>query len=436
MKAFNFKLLMLLFAAVSVFTACSDDDNNDTPVNPNPSYALDPQIESVEHKHALKQLLDDAFNMQFEQIVFSYTSVGPDMKTPIRLTGVISMSTDVYNSKVQPTTLMLYNEFTTAKHRERTSQDEIDDVGLFLNKYQSRIVISADLYGWTLTEDKPQAYCCTPLTCQETIDCWDAAMMILKKKGYKYEGLPCYNVGYSSGALSAMAFQRYVNANRPDIKFEVTSVGGGPHDLAGIYREYVETNYTGYVCALPLLVVAYNETYNLGFDYKEVFQEPLRDKIQEWILSKDYNTWEINALIGIGKPVDEILTPLACDTTSRIGSVLMQKFHENSVVGGNNDWKPSTDTEYLIFHSSKDSYMSTKCSIDLANFLKSKGCNVTTDFGDRGDHVSNGLYYWMLETLLMTDPTTHPLSSRAAAKDYSKMSLQELVTAYKNLDTK
>lgn len=97
--------------------------------------------------HALKTLAHDLLNLKFRQIIFEYTSLGPDMKTPVRLTGVISMNPAVYNKEVSPRGLMLYNEFTCAKHGERTSQDEIDDIGLYMNKYQNLIAVSADLYG-------------------------------------------------------------------------------------------------------------------------------------------------------------------------------------------------------------------------------------------------------------------------------------------------
>ena len=158
-------------------------------------YESDPQIVERRHCHAMENYFNDFLNLQFDQIIFEYTSVGPDMKTPVRLTGVISMNPAVYNKEATPRGLMLYNEFTTAKHRERTSQDEIDDVSFYMNKFENLIAVSADLYGWTLTEDKPQAYCCPEITAVETIDAWDAAMKILQQEGYEYEGLPTFNVG-------------------------------------------------------------------------------------------------------------------------------------------------------------------------------------------------------------------------------------------------
>ena len=363
-------------------------------------YELDVQVVSHRHCHALQNLYDDAFNLQFEQIIYEYTSLGPDMKTPVRLTGVISMNPAVYNKEEAPRGLMLYNEFTTAKHGERTSQNEIDDIAFYMNKYQNLIAISADLYGWTLTEDKPQAYCCPEITAVETVDAWDAAMQILEQMEYEIEGLPTFNIGYSSGGFSAMAVQKYISEKRPDIFFTLTAAGGSPFDITTVYENYVKTNFTGYKCALPLMMVAYKETYNLPIDYKDAFLPPLGDHVQEWILSKDFNTWEINEKIGLEANIDEIVTPVMCDYTQGLGRTIYTKFRDNSLCGPWCDWQPDTKTKYFIFHSKGDLYMQYFVGQEMANYLEKKGCDVTTDFNEWGNHIDYAAYVYVLRTIL------------------------------------
>ncbi|MCF0198502.1 MAG: hypothetical protein HUK02_04170 [Bacteroidaceae bacterium] len=396
-----FTYAVALFAVFAVFTSCADDNGGDAPFVPERDYDLNPTLRPDPlHKHALADQNNDLLNLWFYQYVFEYTSVGPDLKTPVRLTGVISMNPAVFNREVKPTHVMLYNEFTTSKHGERTSQDEIDDIGLYLNKFNNCIAISADLYGWTLTEDKPQAYSCSNITAQETVDCWDAAMQILKQLKFDVKGLPIYNVGYSSGALGAMAVQKYVDANRPDIEFTGTFVGGGNYDLEAIYNDYIETDTTGYVCALPLMLVAYKETYNIPCNYSDIFREPLASHIDEWILSKDYGTWDINGLIGPEKHVSEILTPEACNPNSPLVQPFIEKFRENSVCGPSQNWQPSTKTQFFVYHSTGDLYITFKVGLDMANYLKDKGCNVSVTLVDHGNHVQYGLLYFTLDTQL------------------------------------
>ena len=401
-------MLVTILTCGLMFTSCSDNDDSNT--NSSRTYKLDQKITNRRECHALKAIADDALNLKFRQIVFEYTSVGPDLKTPTRLTGVISMNPAVYNKEVTPRGLMLYNEFTCAKHGERTSQNEIDDIGLYMNKYENLIMVSADLYGWTLTEDKPQAYCCPEITSVETIDAWDAAMQILKDEGYDISGLPTFNVGYSSGGFSALAVQRYCDQKRPDLHWNLTSAGAAPFDINSVYISNITSPTSGYACSFPLVVVAYKETYHMDFDYKDVFVEPLASNIQKWILSKDYGTWEINKLIAGGDetlakdcPVNLILTPAALDQESTIGKKLAKKFRENSLCGEGQTWQPSTKTKYYIMHSAGDKYMDWHVGEEMANYLKMHGCNVETEFGDWGNHVDYGLFQHIGKTILLME---------------------------------
>ena len=401
-------MLVTILTCGLMFTSCSNNDDSNT--NSGRTYKLDQKITNRRECHALKAIADDALNLKFRQIVFEYTSVGPDLKTPTRLTGVISMNPAVYNKEVTPRGLMLYNEFTCAKHGERTSQNEIDDIGLYMNKYENLIMVSADLYGWTLTEDKPQAYCCPEITSVETIDAWDAAMQILKDEGYDISGLPTFNVGYSSGGFSALAVQRYCDQKRPDLHWNLTSAGAAPFDINSVYISNITSPTSGYACSFPLVVVAYKETYHMDFDYKDVFVEPLASNIQKWILSKDYGTWEINKLIAGGDetlakdcPVNLILTPAALDQESPIGKKLAKKFRENSICGKDQNWQPNTKTKYYIMHSAGDKYMDWHVGEEMANYLKGHGCNVITEFGDWGNHVDYGLFQHIGKTILLME---------------------------------
>lgn len=401
-------MLAAILLCGQLLVGCSNDDN--TPSSDGRTYEISQKVINRRECHALKMIANDALNLKFRQIVFEYTSVGPDLKTPVRLTGVISMNPAVYNKDEAPRGLMLYNEFTCAKHGERTSQNEIDDIGLYMNKYQNLIMVSADLYGWTLTEDKPQAYCCPEITSVETIDAWDAAMQILKDEGYAISGLPTFNVGYSSGGFSALAVQRYCDEKRPDIHWDLTSGGAAPFDLHSVYISNITSPTSGYACSFPLVVVAYKETYHMDFEYKDVFVEPLASNIQKWILSKDYGTWDINKLIAGGDeakakdcPVNLILTPDALNPKSVVGKKLAQKLRENSLCGEGQTWQPSTKTKYYIMHSAGDKYMDWHVGEEMANYLKGHGCNVETEFGDWGNHVDYGLFQHIGKTILLME---------------------------------
>lgn len=400
-------LLSAILTGSLLLSSCSVADNPASDPAKERTYLLNQKVTERRECHALKAIANNVLNLKFRQIIFEYTSVGPDLKTPVRLTGVISMNPAVYNKEVKPRGLMLYNEFTCAKHKERTSQNEIDDIGLYMNKYQNLIAVSADLYGWTLTENKPQAYCCPEITAVETMDAWDAAMQILNDEGYAIDGLPTFNVGYSSGGFSAIAVQRYCDQNRSDDIWNFTSAGAAPFSIHTVYMSNITSPTSGYACSFPLVVVAYKETYNMDFSYSDVFVEPLASNIQKWILSKDYGTWDINKLIAGGDealakdcPVNMILTPAALDPNSALGQKLAKKFRENSLCGEGQTWQPSTKTQYYIMHSAGDKYMDWHVGKEMADYLTAHGCTVKTEFGDWGNHVDYGLFQHMGATML------------------------------------
>ena len=104
---------------------------------------------------------------EFNQIIFEYNSVGPDMKTPVRMTGTINIPRKIFNKENDARHLLLYNQFTHAQNGEKMSEDSGNELGLFMTESLDCIAISTDSYGWTLTKDKPQAYCCPEIYAAE-----------------------------------------------------------------------------------------------------------------------------------------------------------------------------------------------------------------------------------------------------------------------------
>ena len=412
-------LTMVFCGLMGTFSACSNDDNPSVekvtkPGTATRSYDLAPKVVSQRSIVGLQNLAGGLMATDVKQIIVEYTSVGPDMKTPVRLTGSISMNPDVYNKTSSPRSVVVYNEFTNTKHRERASQDEYDELSFYCNEMQDHIVLAADLYGWTLTENKPQTYCCTEIIGIETLDFYDAAMKVLDELGYPQQGLPRFNVGYSGGGFSAMAVQKFVDENRPDIEFAVTAAGAAPFNITSVYKQVVNAGVSGYPCAMPLIVVSFNETFNLNLDYKDIFAQPLANNVDKWILSKDYNSWEINELIAGDKEtagnceMSKILTPQAKDFNSDISKKMVKVFQQNSLCGDGINWQPSKKTQFFILHSAGDTYMDWHVGKEMADYLKAKGCQVDSDFNDYGGHVEYGGLVFTIYALLGFEAVIDP----------------------------
>ena len=437
--------ILLSYCIAVTFSSCSDEKLNDgeeesVKVNagtPQRTYSLDWEITNPDRpKTVLKDLLNGQFLTECDQIIFEYNSVGPDLKTPVRLTGSISMPHTVFNKEKDPRHLLIVTQWTHASRNERLTLNTQSELEFFLNSMQNTIAISSDLYGWTLTVDKPQAYCCPEITAVETLDCWDAAMEILDSLGYKTDNVQISNVGYSSAGMQAIGIQRFVDENRPDINIALTAVGASPFDINTVWQDYVNKNTTTFVCALPLIMVAYNETYNMGYGYDEIFMPPLCDSIQEWILNKSYNTDGINERIGLGKPVDQILTPAACDWTKGLGLTMYRKFRENSVCDSITTlWQPNKETQFFVMHSPGDTYMTWQASVKMANFLESRGAKVSKDFENSGDHVFNAAYVFLLESCVQMERCSSLEDSQQAIEDIHRIieDIQQHPEAYGGL---
>ncbi len=374
----------------------------ENPGTPKRTYNLDWKIiHEQQHYTVMKDLLGGALKNEVDQIVFEYTSVGPDLTTAVRMTGSITMPTYVFNKEEKPENLIILSQWTTAKYNERISQGYVEGFCFLTNPYENNIVISSDYYGWTNTVDKPQAYSCPEISAVEQMDCFDAAMEILQAKGYEISDVPISNFGYSGGGVLAMGVQRFVDEKRPDVNIMLTAAGASNYDINAVWDGYIEKDHTSLISALAMIIVAYNETYHLGVDYKDVFKAPLCDHVEDWILSKQYNTHEINDRIGTNI-ISKFLTPEVLDFSKGAGKVLRDKFNETSLCNSSCTWNPNKKTKFYIMHSNQDSYLPKQASTMMVDYLRNHGCtDVVDDFKDDGDHLDAGVLFFLKSVIAM-----------------------------------
>lgn len=157
---------ILTICGQTVLTSCSDDDDNNNQTHGVPGtaqrdYKLDWKIVNDDRQLvALDGVMGNILRAELDQIQFEYMSVGPDMKTPVRLTGTINMPRHIFNKSEDPDQLLIYHQWTHAANFEKVFNDGYNaELGIYMNEDFNTIAISSDSYGWTLTKDKPQAYC-------------------------------------------------------------------------------------------------------------------------------------------------------------------------------------------------------------------------------------------------------------------------------------
>lgn len=304
-------------------------------------------------------------------INFVYPSVDP-RGNAISLSGTIIIPNNIYNGEDKSDGILLYNHYTIADKTEAPSKGTFSVEAVLLGSFlkPNYILVESDFYGFGATERFPQAYLYGQTNAVATIDALKAARQLLEEMGID-AGKYLFNLGYSSGGFDSMATQKEVDNNhRGEIKFDKTFSGGGPCDLSVVYRNYVNEDAIIYLCAVPLMIVSFNESGEMGMDYKEVFQPPLADHIDDWLLSKQYDTWTINGKIGEGTLVSQMLQPEYCDLGSDKAVAMMKLFDSMS---NNGNWNPDPNDNIYLIHSRDDEYVTFGAARAMVDYLEKKG---------------------------------------------------------------
>ena len=313
------------------------------------------------------------FSRDATYVNFVYPSVDPQ-GNPISLSGAIVVPQDIYNGEVKADGILLVNHYTISH------KDEIPTRGynytesmLIANPLRPNyIIIESDFYGFGATERFPQAYIFGTANGRASLDALRAGKRILTDLGFDY-GKLLFTAGYSSGGFDAMATlkEAEINPDYSDIHFDKTFSGGGPYDIVTVYNEYVKQDSIKYLVSVPLMLVAFNENGNLGLDYNDIFNPLIADHIDDWILSKNYATWDVNYLIGTEHTLTDMLRPAYLDVNSPQARVLLDYFARKSMTA--TDWTPDPEQNIYLMQSRGDDYISFLGTRRMIDFLADAG---------------------------------------------------------------
>lgn len=299
---------------------------------------------------------------------FVYPSKGPKGE-PVMLSGTITMSHDMTPEK-KAQGFILYNHYTVCRADECPSKGKLDMQNIIYLTAPRRnfITVSADYYGFGETEDHMQAYCIASANARASIDALLAAKQLLAEKGYTW-GDVLLNVGYSQGGQTAIGVLKMVTEEYPDLHFTRTLAGGGPYDLEETYRQYLADGSAKLPSAVVSILMAYNEYFQLGIPDDSMFQGPTLDHLDDWWLSKQYSSTEIDRLMGSGDITQFIASPL-CDLDSEVSRRMMEALAAESLCRG---WTPRRDEDIFLLHHNADDISPSVNTQHLYEFLKAQG---------------------------------------------------------------
>lgn len=346
------KCIALILLSTLAFNACSKDEEPEAPATDLPlteAYITDSSHVAA---HGMK-----VYN-------FVYPSTDP-YGDPIMLSGTITLS-DTIGRHTPARGLLLYNHFTVYRADQCPSRGELEMQTRMIPS--GLITISADYYGFGVTNHHHQAYCLSAVNAQASIDALLSARKLLADMGYRWD-TPLFNAGYSQGGQTTVAILRLVAEKYPDIDFTYSFAGAGSYDIPETYRQFVNTTIAGMPSTAISVLLSYNEFCRLGIPHNEIFTEPVLSHIEDWIYSKRYTREEIDAKIG-SLSIFQYATPTVTDTTTALARRFFEAFDSDNLCHG---WQPRGTEHIMLFHNSKDITVPIANTHNLYNFLTSNG---------------------------------------------------------------
>lgn len=313
------------------------------------------------------------FSRDVTRFNFLYPSHDPQ-GNPITLSGSIIVPQNIMNGRKNSRGIVLTQRFTTI-HCDKipTRGYAPTSAGVLANPLKPNYIsIEVDFYGFGCSERFPQAFCSGIANGQASLDALIAGRRILESMGIKCGDL-LFNVGYSSGGYDAIATLRAAQMlnGYEDIHFDKTFAGGGPYDLAELYREYVTLDTLVYNVGLPIILSSLIENGYLDYTYEELFTPIITDHIDDWILSKNYTTDQIKDSIGRNHTTSDFLQPAYLNLSSPESMLLQTQLAQLSL--NDTSWASDPSERIYLFHSQYDEYIPFSIAQRLVDFLLANG---------------------------------------------------------------
>lgn len=385
--------LSTLCLSLLLLTGCSKDDETETlpPEQPQQEQKEEPgtpeepapQEEPVvmREAHFTDTIVYDRSPL-LTNFNFEYPSLDPYGK-PVMLSGTITIGPLVKLGKLS-TGIVLYNHYTVYHADQCPSRGKLDmpEYLQLLMPKNAFITVSADYYGFGVTEDKPQAYCIPSANARASVDALIAARKLMSDAGYKWADR-LFNIGYSQGGQTSIGVLKLVTEEYPDINITSTIAGGGPYDIPETYHRMLESDHTDMPSTVISVLLAYNEFFRLGIKRSDLFKEPLLSHIDDWILSKQYKAEEIDNMVGTNAMTDFAASPIL-DLESDVSKRLMEALDKENLCKG---WKPNEDSNVILIHNADDDTVPVENTDNLYFFLKDSGVSKAIRVKDHWGHI-------------------------------------------------
>lgn len=399
----NLERTILVLLALLTVSGCTKDnlDEENTQFPSERAWYSIVSTDTINSGQLLKSMSGSQFSSIKEiallpsivQTTFKYHSVnGTDTLT---LSGTVCWPIGLENCS----NVVLENHYFCTRWDECPSQTP--QAGMLLYSYYRFILVAADYQGLGLSRDLPYPYLNTVLLARQSIDCFKAAISLLRDMGSKLtDDYNTYNIGYSLGGAVTMAIARQVELEpglQDIMHVRKSFCGGGPYDQKALFMHFLknpdkELNFPiEFPCALMSMYMSYQSGLK-QFKYSDLFSKRLLDSgILEALETKEYTTGQICSLMEKAgcTTLNTILSAQIFDQESDVYKAVINEVNKLDLTVG---WTPKLPIYFR--HSKEDTYVPIACLESVLTNMADNP-NITYDINEHGTHQENGLNFYI-----------------------------------------
>lgn len=273
--------------------------------------------------------------------------------------------------------------------------------GMVLASLRNSIYIGGDYQGLGLSRNLNQPYLNTAMLAEQNINCFKAAITLLKDYGPEIaDDYQTYNIGYSLGGAVSMGVAKQVELNQELmelIHLKKTFCGGGPYDQT-VYFDYFldrQDMYLDYpvafLCAIKSIINS-DPSFRRQFDITDCFSDKiLENRVLDDLDSGNLDTDQINqTLRAINcNTIQDILSAQALDKDSQVNKAIFKSVKNLDLPAG---WIPKLPI--LVRHSKTDTYVPFVCMEHVMDLWADK-TNIVYETIESGQHTDDGITFYM-----------------------------------------
>jgi pimeloyl-ACP methyl ester carboxylesterase len=272
--------------------------------------------------------------------------------------------------------------------------------GMAISIIQNTIYIGADYQGLGLSRDLPQPYFNTVLTADQSIDCFRAALSLLKELGPNVpDDYSTYCIGYSLGGAVTLGIARRAELD-PEVKrllnLKKSYCGDGPYNMETMIDFFFSdtSKPLEYPISLPCAIRTalyasplLNSSYTESDFFSDAFME---SGLLELLDTKEYDTDQMNEILNNSgfNTTGSILSKEVLNPDSQIAR---QFYHGLKLVDLTSGWSPTTPI--WLFHAKKDDTVPVACLEKLLDNMEGNP-NISYYIKPSGNHHESGTDFY------------------------------------------